>query len=87
MATRTRTRSTNSSKSSSNGGNANRSRSGERSAFSWGDGGALFGAAIAGAAIAVAANLGRKAMMQGIAASAGDWDEMLAAEHDTTLAL
>ena len=86
MATRTRNRSSNSSKSSGNGG-GNRSRSGDRSAFSWGDGGALVGAAIAGAAIAVAANLGRKAMMQGMAASAGDWDEMLAAEHDTTLAV
>ena len=85
MATRTRNRSSSSSKSS-NGGSS-RARSGERGAFSWGDGGALVGAAIAGAAIAVAANLGRKAMMQGMAASAGDWDEMLAAEHDATLAV
>ncbi len=85
MATRTRNRSNSSSKSS-NGGSS-RARSGERGAFSWGDGGALVGAAIAGAAIAVAANLGRKAMMQGMAASAGDWDEMLAAEHDATLAV
>lgn len=84
MATRTRNRSNSSSKSS-NGGS--RSRANERSVFSWGDGGALVGAAIAGAAIAVAANLGRKAMMQGMAASAGDWDEMLAAEHDATLAV
>ncbi len=85
MATRTRNR-TSSSSNSSNGGGS-RSRSSERSAFSWGDSGALVGAAIAGAAIAVAANLGRKAMMQGMAASAGDWDEMLAAEHDGTLAV
>lgn len=62
-----------------------RSRSNDRSAFSWGDSGALVGAAIAGAAIAVAANLGRKAVMQGMSASAGDWDEVLAAEHDATL--
>lgn len=88
MATRTRSRSSNSSRSKSNGNaGSNRSRASERSAFSWGDSGALVGAAIAGAAIAVAANLGRKAMMQGMAASAGDWDEMLAAEHDATLAL
>ncbi len=85
MATRTRNRTSSSSKSSNGGGS--RSRSSERSAFSWGDSGALVGAAIAGAAIAVAANLGRKAMMQGMAASAGDWDEMLAAEHDGTLAV
>ena len=72
MASRTQNRS----RSSSN----NRSRSSERSAFSWGDSGALVGAAIAGAAIAVAANLGRKAVMQGMSASAGDWDEVLAAD-------
>ena len=80
MATRTGNRSSTSNRSSSS-----RSRSNERSAFSWGDSGALVGAAIAGAAIAVAANLGRKAMMQGMSASAGDWDEVLAAEHDATL--
>ena len=86
MATRTGNRSSTTSRNrSSNGGN--RSRSTERSAFSWGDSGALVGAAIAGAAIAVAANLGRKAILQGMSASAGDWDEVLAAEHDSTLLL
>lgn len=83
MATRTSNRSSNSTRKT----NGNRSRSSERSAFSWGDSGALVGAAIAGAAIAVAANLGRKAMLQGMSAAAGDWDEMLAAEHDSTLAI
>jgi hemerythrin superfamily protein len=84
MATRTSNRST-----SRTRGNANstRSRSSDRSAFNWGDGGALVGAAIAGAAIAVAANLGRKAVIQGMSASAGDWDEALAAEHDAALAV
>lgn len=79
MATRTRNRSSSSTR--------NRPRPDDRSAFSWGDSGALVGAAIAGAAIAVAANLGRKAIMQGMSASAGDWDEVLAAEHDSTLAI
>ena len=82
MATRTSNRSSNKSRGN---GNSNRSRSSDRSAFSWGDSGALVGAAIAGAAIAVAANLGRKAVMQGMSASAGDWDEVLAAEHDAAL--
>ncbi len=84
MATRTSNRST-----SRTRGNANstRSRSSDRGAFNWGDGGALVGAAIAGAAIAVAANLGRKAVIQGMSASAGDWDEALAAEHDSALAI
>lgn len=84
MVTRTSNRS-----SSRNRGNgsSNRSRSSEPSAFNWGDSGALVGAAIAGAAIAVAASLGRKAVMQGMSAAAGDWDEALAAEHDAALAI
>jgi hemerythrin superfamily protein len=91
MPTRTGNRSSNSTRNSSSNksrGNSGRSRSsGDRSAFSWGDSGALVGAAIAGAAIAVAANLGRKAVMQGMSAAAGDWDEVLAAEHDVALAI
>jgi hemerythrin superfamily protein len=86
MATRTQNRSSSSTRSRSKSGNG-RSRSNERSAFNWGDSGALVGAAIAGAAIAVAANLGRKAMIQGMSASAGDWDEVLAAEHDSALSI
>lgn len=86
MASRTSNRSTNSSRSRGNG-NSSRSRSNERSAFNWGESGALVGAAIAGAAIAVAANLGRKAVMQGMSAAAGDWDEALAAEHDAALVI
>jgi len=82
MASRTGNRSTSSTRnrSTSGGGGGN-----NRSAFSWGDSGALVGAAIAGAAIAVAANLGRKAVMQGFSAAAGDWDEVLASEHDAAL--
>ena len=86
MATRTQSRNSNRSTSSrpsrsSSGGN-------ERSAFSWGDGAApVIAAALGGMAIGLAANYGRKAVMQGLAAAAGDWDEMLAAEHDATLAI
>jgi hemerythrin superfamily protein len=72
MATRTQTRS-----SSSN-----------RGAFSWSDNaGPLLGAALAGAALGVAANFGRKALIQGLESQAGDWDEILAAEHDEALAI
>ncbi len=85
MATRTGNRSTNSTRGRTRATSGNRSSSTDRSAFNWGESGALVGAAIAGAAIAVAANLGRKAMMQGLSASAGDWDEVLAAEHDSAL--
>jgi hemerythrin superfamily protein len=88
MVTRTGNRSStprnrSSNRDSKRGGS--RSSSSDRSAFNWGDSGALVGAAIAGAAIAVAANLGRKAAIQGLSASAGDWDEVLAAEHDATM--
>jgi hemerythrin superfamily protein len=98
MATRTQTRSStrNSSRngnSRSNGSstseNRERSRSSsERSAFSWGDNaGPIIGAALAGAAIGFAANYGRKFLMQGLEAAAGDWDDILATEHDMTLAI
>jgi hemerythrin-like domain-containing protein len=67
---------------------SNRSRTDNRSAFSWGENsGPLIGAALAGAAIGFAANYGRKLLMQGMEAMAGDWDEILATEHDMTLAI
>ena len=54
-----------------------------RSAFSWGDNaGPLIAAGLAGAAIGLAANLGRKFAMQGLEASAGDWFDMLRKDHD-----
>ena len=66
---------------------SNRSSGGarEKSAFDWGSGGSWLGAAAAGAALAIAANLGRKLAMQGMSAVAGDWDDVLAAEHEATL--
>ncbi len=87
MATRTQSRSSN--RSTSSRTRAGESRSSEnRSAFSWGDGAApVFGAALAGVAIGLAANFGRKAIMQGMEAAAGDWDAILATEHDTALAI
>jgi len=88
MATRTQTRTSNRSSSSKQGSPANNRSSQNRSAFSWGDNAApLIGAAMAGVAIGFAANFGRKALMQGMEAAAGDWDEILAAEHDLALAI
>jgi hemerythrin superfamily protein len=85
MATRTQSRSQN---RSSNRGSSSRSDSNNRSAFSWGDGaGPILGAALAGIAVGFAANYGRKALMQGMESMAGDWDEILAAEHDMALAI
>ena len=97
MATRTRT-APSKSRTTARRGNGNTtttkpraatSRTTERepSAFSFGNGGALFGAALAGAAIGLAANYGRKLLMQGMEASAGDWDAILAAEHDAAMAI
>jgi hemerythrin superfamily protein len=95
MATRTGSRTSNRG-SSSRSSNENRSSdnrsssssSENRSAFSWGESaGPLLGAALAGVAIGLGANYARKAMMQGMEATVGDWDEILAAEHDMALAI
>lgn len=84
MATRTQSRTSNRSTST----RSNRGSSGSRSAFSWGEGAApVIAAALGGMAIGLAANYGRKAIMQGMESLAGDWDEILAAEHDTALAI
>lgn len=84
MATKTESRQSNKSRSTG-GGNSNN----ERSAFSFGGGnaGVLAGAAIAGAAVGIAANFGRKFLMQMPSAAAGDWFDALKAEHAATLAV
>ena len=76
MATRTQSRS------------SNRSSSDNRSAFSWSEGtGPIIAAALGGAAIGFAANFGRKVITQAVSGLSGDWDEVLATEHDLTLAV
>jgi hemerythrin superfamily protein len=95
MATRTQSRSSSSNRTGTRGtsrgsGESSRSQSrdSDRSAFSWDENtGPLLGAALAGAAIGFAANYGRKFLMQGLESTAGDWDEILAAEHEMALAL
>jgi hemerythrin superfamily protein len=97
MATRTQSRhssrstSNRSSSSESSSGGTNRRggrNSSQRSAFSWGsDAGPLLAAGLAGAAIGIAANYGRKFVTQAVSGVSGDWDEVLATEHDMTLAL
>jgi hemerythrin superfamily protein len=98
MATRTQSRTSNRSGNSRNGdnrssGSSERSSSSNRgnqsrSAFSWGEGTApILAAALGGAAIGLAANYGRKFLMQGLESAAGDWDAILAAEHDMALAI
>jgi hemerythrin superfamily protein len=87
MATRTQSRQSSRSSSGRSGFNPNSNRGGgRRSAFSWGEGnGPIIVAALGGAAIGLAANYGRKALMQGMEAVGGDWDEILANEHDLAL--
>ena len=84
MATRTR------SASNRTENEANRDEARERSngsAFQWGSvqTGALAAAVVAGAAVGLAANYGRK-YLHGIGAT-GDWADALAAEHAAALAL
>lgn len=87
MATRTQSRSSNQS-NSSRGGSAENHSSESRSAFSWGErAGPLIAAALGGAAIGLAANYGRKALMQGMEATVGDWDDILVAEHKLALGI
>ncbi len=47
----------------------------------------LLGAAAAGFVVGLAANFGRKAVVQGITAAQGEWDDGLKAEHRLTLRL
>jgi hemerythrin superfamily protein len=69
-----------------------RSRNGNKSSdsiFSWGDSqaGVLVGAAVAGAAVGFAANMGRKLFVQMTSGISGDWAEALATEHQMTLGI
>ena len=94
QASRTRSRSSankTSGRSSGNGkstGRPGNTNAIDRSAFSWSDNApVLIGAAVAGAAIGLAANLGRKFVTQAVSGISGDWDEVLATEHDLTMAI
>ena len=91
MPTKTETKS----RSSNTGNRSNRSNSSNRksgssseSIFNWGNAntGVLLGAAFAGAAVGLAANMGRKLFVQLGSGAAGDWFDALKAEHALTLA-
>lgn len=55
--------------------------------FKWGSAGNIVAAAAAGAALAIAGNLGRKLAIQGLSATTGEWDEALATEHAAVMSL
>lgn len=67
---------------------AGRSRSGDNhSHWTNGQTGAIVGAAVAGAAVGLAANMGRKLFVQFSTSAGHDWMEALKAEHDAARAL
>jgi len=75
-------------KSRKNGSNGSSSSfSDQTSAFFGGQTGALVGAAVAGVALGLAANMGRKALVQSPSMMSGNWDDALKTEHAATLAL
>jgi len=84
MATRTRSKST-----GENNGNARDSNGGSRGSSGWSGAqtGVIAAAAVAGAALGVAANYGRKMVVQGMIGASGDWVDALRAEHDMVRAL
>ncbi len=65
------------------------SRQDEGRLFNWSseNTGALVGAAMAGAAVGLAANIGRKLFVQFSSGASGDWFEALKTEHQMTLAI
>ena len=65
-------------------------KSGSReSLFNWNNGnsGMVVGAAVAGAALGLAANAGRKLLVQMTSAASGDWFDALKTEHALALAI
>jgi hemerythrin superfamily protein len=69
--------------------NSNRGSGSSESLFNWNGGstGVLVGAAVAGAAVGLAANAGRKLFMQMTSGgAAGDWFETIKVEHQLTRA-
>jgi hemerythrin superfamily protein len=76
-----------SSKSGGTRSRSSRSEGRERSAFFGGGTGALLGAVVAGAAVGLMANRGRKMLMQTPAFVSGNWDDALRTEHRMTLSL
>ena len=83
MATKTQGRSDSASRRS------NRGTSGSGKLFDWDNGstGVLVGAAVAGAAVGLAANMGRKLFVQMTSGATGDWVDALTTEHEMTLAI
>ena len=82
MATKSETKGSSKSRAGRGGGES-------QSAFGWGSGntGVLVGAAMAGAAVGIAANVGRKLFVQMSSGATGDWLDALKTEHALALAI
>jgi hemerythrin superfamily protein len=80
MATETKSKSSSTSKNGSGGG-------GNLWDWSSSNSGVLIGAAVAGAAVGLAANMGRKLFVQMTSGATGDWVNALKTEHALTLAI
>ena len=78
MATRSANRSNSTRSRSRSGGSS--SSADDRSAFRWGSTGAIAGVALGGAALAIAANIGRKFLSQALMGGHGHLAESLAQE-------
>jgi hemerythrin superfamily protein len=77
---------------SKNGSGSTKSSSGSvggENLWNWGSGntGVLVGAAMAGAAVGIAANVGRKLFVQMTSGATGDWYDALKTEHALALAI
>ena len=70
-------------------GSSRSGSSGSGKLFDWDNGstGVLVGAAVAGAAVGFAANMGRKLIVQMSSSAGGDWVEALTTEHEMALAI
>jgi hemerythrin superfamily protein len=86
MATKTQGNNRNKKSATSNSGS---NEGAGESLWNWsgGNAGVLVGAAVAGAAVGLAANVGRKLFVQLTSASSGDWFDALKTEHAMTLAI
>ena len=80
---------TNSDSKSSTGGTKSNTNRDAEGLFNWGSGntGVIVGAAMAGAAVGIAANVGRKLFVQLTSGATGDWFDALKTEHQLTLAI
>ena len=88
MATKTQSKSSGERGSSRNGSNRNGGSEGSGSSiFNWSGSqtGIVLGAAVAGAAVGLAANMGRKLFVQMASTGGASWDEALATEHRMAL--